>query len=248
MSKKTEAREPLVEPDQDSDRDTFYFKIATVRKIVEAAGGLGAAGNILVLQNDLDTAAGRFNVLQACASFPVDRVAYLSKLEYAMRRVLTLVAGDEDAGEIDPPKGVPQHILAALDKPQYDIEFDLDKIDIADLDLDLEKFQQLIVLAAGFRDRASAARMRLEKPDTSKVNPRIEYPKTLSPEAWLICKTLPEIYEQHFRPFRVSAKKGVGGPGVKFIQHCLAALEVNKKPAAIKKMLDRYPTMRDIDA
>ena len=247
MDKKTEIREPLLQSDQDSDRDAFYFKTATVLKIVKVAGGLGATGDIPVLQNDLDTAAGRFDVLQAWTSFPVDRVSYLSKLEYAMRRVLVLVAGNENAGEFDPPNGVPQHILSAFNIPQYGTEFDFDEIDLGEIDLNLEKFRQLIAAAVWFRDSASAARARLEKPDTSRVNPRVKYPITLSPEAWLICKALPKIYKQHFRPFRVSATKTAGGPGIKFIQHCLAALEINKKPETIKKMLDRNRTMRDID-
>ena len=47
MDKKIEPPEPLVEPDQDSERDALYFKMKTILKIVDAAGGLGAAGDTL---------------------------------------------------------------------------------------------------------------------------------------------------------------------------------------------------------
>lgn len=244
MGEKTEPREPLVEPDQDSNRDAFYFKTATVLKIVEVAGGLGTTGDAHTLQDGLETAALKFAIAQAWASFPDDRFSYLSKLEKATRRVLKLIAGDENASELDAPKGIPQHVLAAFTTPQPGKELDLNEIDIVGLDTDLEKAQQLIAAAAWFRDRANAARVRLEKPNTQRMDPRLEYSIGSTPEAWLICEALPEIYEQHFRRFGVSTT----GPGVRFIQHCLAAVGISKKPDAIKRMLVRYRAQGDIGA
>ena len=192
------------ESDRGSDRDALYFKAETVSEIVEAAGGLGATGDARGLQNDLEAAAFKFNVRQAWASFPNDRFSYLSRLETATRQVLKLIAGDENAAESDFPGGIPQHVLAALPTPQSNIELDLDEIDIVELDTDLEKARQLITAAVWFRDRANAARVRLEEPKSPRMDPKLAPPIGPSPEAWLICEGLPEIYDRHFRPFGVS--------------------------------------------
>ena len=235
MNETAGLREP--ESDRDSDRDAHYFKSGTVSKIVEAAGGLGATGDAHALQNELETAARSFDLLQVWKSFPEDRLSDLSKLEFATQRLVKVITGREDALAVDDLDGLPDHVISALATSYHGEGLN---VAVTEHGLVLVMARQLIEAAVWFRDRAKSARHLLENPPDHF--PGHEYPVGSSPEAWFICKALPEIYEQHFRSFRVSRT----GPGVRFVQHCLAALEINKKPDAIKRMLVRYRPKGDI--
>ena len=237
----------------------MHYNCEVIQAIMKAVGKSSKEPDPKSLAADLEHAARAFQISQLWHKSPSRdrRIESLKRIEHHCRIICNEVGvfGGTDSRDTKP------FIFATLSRHAHDYadkhgaypEFEptLFEPDVGeeymDYKADLAVSRALEGVWLLYR-WAKAAREEAEDPSTNFLE--LEGP---SAEVWLICKRLPAIYERHFgQPFGVSkAWKSKGppyGPGIRFIQACLAPLGIKKSPDAIEKSWDRYRRKWDIES